>query len=403
MRLSHWLYSVPLRLRSLFRRNAVERELDDELRDHLDRKRALYIASGLTPEEAARAARRDFQGIELRKEECRDARRLNLFDNLVRDFRHAARSLRKSPGFTLVAILILTLGIGANVAIFSMVNALLLHPYNFPDLDRLVLVWENRGIDEGIDARRIAPADAKDLRTSVDLFENFATYSFAEFNLSLAGNAEPVRGCRVSSNFFDTLGAVPAFGRGFSSVNEQPGSDDIAVLSHGLWQRQFAGDPAVLGKTFRLNRRTYTVVGVMPPQFAYPAGIQIWLPLALTPAEQNNHADLSIYAIARLKPAATRSQALAAVDRAARRLEQQYPQTNAGRKVTLLELRKELYLFSLPLFLLLQAAAVFVLVLACANLANLLFARMIGRQKEIAVRAALGAGRQRLARLFLSE
>jgi predicted permease len=403
MRSEHWLHTIPLRLRSLFLRDAVEQELDDELHDHLERKTQLYLASGLSPEDARRSARRDIDGLELRKEQCRDARRLNLLDNLFRDFRHAARSLRKNPGFTLVAILILTLGIGANVAIFSMVNALLLHPYNFRDLDRLVLVWENRGIDEGIDARRIAPADAADFRASVDLFENFATYSFAEFNLSIAGNAEPVRVSRVSSSFFDTLGVAPAFGHGFAPANERPGSDDIAVLSHGLWQRQFAGDPAVLGKTFHLNRRTYTVVGVMPPQFVYPAAMQLWLPLALTPAEQNNRADLSIHAIARLKPAASRSQALAALDRAARHLQQQYPQTNANRTATLLELRKELYLYSLPLFLLLQAAAMFVLLLACANLANLLFARMIGRQKEIAVRSALGAGRLRMSLLFISE
>jgi putative ABC transport system permease protein len=398
-----WLQTIRLRLRSLFRRDSVERDLDDELRDHLERKAAQYVASGLSYENASRAALRDMDGLELRKEQCRDTRRVNVIENLLRDFRHSARSLRKSPGFTLIAVLILTLGIGANVAIFSMVNALLLHPYNFPDLDRLVLVWENRGIDEGLDARRIAPADASDFRTSVDLFENFATYSYADLNLSIGGNAEPVRATRVSSNFFDTLGVAPAFGHAFSSANEQPGSDDVAVLSHGLWQHQFAGDPAVLGKTFRLNHRTYTVVGVMPLQFAYPVAIQLWLPLALTPAEQNNRADLSIYAIARLNPSATHAQALAAVGRAARRLQQQYPQSNANRTATLLELRKELYLYSLPLFLLLQAAAVFVLLLACANLANLLFARMIGRQKEIAVRSALGAGRLRMSLLFISE
>jgi len=399
----HWLYTIPLRVRSVFLRRQVEQDLDDELRDHLDRKAAQYVAFGLSPKDARHAALRDMGGLEFRKEQCRDTRRVNVVENLLRDLRHAARSLRKNPGFTLVAILILALGIGANVAIFSMVNALLLHPYAFRDLDRLVLVWENRGIDEGIDARRIAPADVNDLRVSTNVFESITTYTYAELNLSVAGNAEPVPACRVSSAFFDTLGVAPAFGHAFSSANEQLGSDDVAVLTHGLWQRQFAGDPAVLGRTFRLNSRVYTVVGVMPPQFVYPVGIQIWLPLALTPAEQNNRADLSIRAIARLKPRVTRAQALAALERAARRLQQQYPQTNANRTATLLELRKELYLYSLPLFLLLQAAAAFVLLLACANLANLLFARMIGRQKEIAVRSALGAGRLRMSLLFVSE
>ena len=403
MNRQHWLYSLRLRFRSLFRREEVERELDDELRTHLEQKTAHYQASGFSADDARHAAIRDMDGLELRKEQCRDARRLNLVDNLLRDLRHAARSLRKNPGFTIIAVIILTLGIGANVAIFSMVNALLLHPYNFPELDRLVRVWEDRGIDQGFDFRHIAPADAADLRGSTNVFENIATYTCGEFNLSVSGNAEPVFACRVSVNFFEVLGAGPAFGHAFSPVNEQPGSDDIAILSHGLWQRQFAGDPAALGKTFRLNGRTYTVAGVMPSQFVYPAAMQLWLPLALTPAEQAERATLSLTALARLKPDVTRAQALASLDAFARRLQQQYPQTNAGRAATLLELRKELYLFTLPLFLLLQAAAVFVLLLACANLVNLLFARMIGRQKEIAVRAALGAGRFRMSLLFIAE
>jgi putative ABC transport system permease protein len=398
-----WLYTIPLRFRSIFRRDQLEHELDAELRCHLEMKTQHYLAQGLSDDDARRAALRDMDGLELRKEQCRDARRLNLFDNFLRDLRHAARSLRKNPGFTLVAVLILTLGIGANVAIFSMVNALLLHPYSFPDLDRLVRVWENRGIDQSFDFRHVAPADAADLRASSSLFESFATYSCAELNLAVSGNPEPVFSCRVSANFFDVLGAAPAFGHAFSSANEQPGSDDIAILSHGLWQRQFAGDPAVLGKTFRLNGRTYSVAGVMPPQFVYPAAMQMWLPLALSPAEQNDRATLSLNMVARLRRGVSRSQALASLDSFARRLQQQYPQTNTGRTATLLGLRQELYTLTLPLFLLLQAAALFVLLLACANLANLLFARLIGRQKEIAVRSALGAGRFRMSMLFIAE
>src|SRR5215510_9718037 len=207
MRPQHWLYTIPLRLRSLFHRDSVDQDLDDELRDHLERKSAFYIAGGLSPEAAARAARRDIDGLELRKEQCRDTRGLNLIDNLLRDFRHAARSLRKSPAFTLIAVLILTLGIGANVAIFSMVNALLLHPYNFPDLDRLVHVWEDRGIDEGQEFRLIAPADVADLRASANALASITTFRYADFNLSVSGNAEPVRTSRVSSNFFDVLSA----------------------------------------------------------------------------------------------------------------------------------------------------------------------------------------------------
>lgn len=402
MRTDNWLQTLRLRLRSLFRRDAVERELDEELRDHLERKTAQYVASGLSPEDARRSALRDMDGLEFRKEQCRDARRVNFVDNLLRDFRHSARSLRKSPGFTLIAVLILTLGIGANVAIFSMVNALLLHPYDYPDLDRLVLVWETRGVDTGVDYRDLAPADADAFR-SASSFTALATYRYADLNLSISGNAEPVRVSRISSNLFPLLGVAPILGASFTPANEQPGSDDVAVLSYPLWQRQFAGDPAVVGKTFRLNGRVHTVIGVMPNHFAYPIAMQLWVPLALSPQERANRADLTLLAIARLKPGISRSQALAELDGLSRRLQQQYPQTNAGRSATLLELRKELYAYSLPLFLLLQAAALFVLLLACANLTNLLFARILGRQKEIAVRAALGAGRFRMSVLFISE
>jgi len=403
MRPEYWLYTIPLRIRSLFRRDQVEQELDDEFRDHLERKTQHYLAAGLSPEDARRSARRDIDGLELRKEQCRDTRRLNLLDNLLRDFRHAARSLRKNPGFTVVAILILTLGIGANIAIFSMVNALLLHPYNFPDLDRLVRVWESRGVDEGLESRVIAPADAADLRAFSTTFTGLTTFRYANFNLSVSGTAEPVRTYCVSSNFFDVLGTAPALGRAFSFANEQPGSDDVAILSNAVWQHQFAGDPAVVGKTFRLNGRVYTVIGVMSRRFDFPAATQMWVPLALSPAEQNNRAAMSLEALARLKPGVSRAQALSELDNFSAHLRQQYPQTNANRSATLLELRKELYLYSLPLFLLLQAAAVFVLFLACANLANLLFARMVGRQKEIAIRTALGAGRLRMSALFISE
>jgi putative ABC transport system permease protein len=399
----HWLYTIPLRLRSLFRREAVEQDLSDELRDHLEHKTQFYLASGFSPEDARRTAVRDIDGLELRKEQCRDARRLNLVDSLLRDFRYAARSLRKSPGFTLIAILILTLGIGANVAIFSMVNALLLHPYSFPDLDRLVRVWEDRGIDEGPDFRLVAPADVADLSASTKAFRGITTFRYAAFNLSVSGNAEPVRSSRVSSNFFDILGVTPALGRTFSPTDDSPGSNDVAILTYALWQHQFAGDPSVLGKTLRLNGRVYTVVGVMPPGFTFPAGVQMWVPLALTPAEQNSRSPLSLEALARLKPGVSRASALAELGSFSRRLGEQYPRTNANRTATFLELRKELYLYTLPLFLLLQAGAVFVLLLACANLANLLLARMIARKKEIAVRAALGAGRLRISVLFTSE
>src|SRR6267143_6847292 len=229
------------------------------------------------------------------------------------------------------------------------------------------------------------------------------TFDWRNFNLSKDGAVQPVLGCRVSSNFFDVLGVTPAAGRLFAPAEEQTGADQVAVLSHGMWQRRFGSDPQLIGKTIQLNQRGYTVIGIMPKDFDYPVPVELWVPLALTPAEKTDRSQLSLEALARLKPGVSVAQARAALGNLSQRLEQEYPKTNSGRITTLLELRKELYLYTLPLFLLLQAAAGFVLLLACANLANLVFARRIGRQREIAVRAALGAGRGRLAQLFISE
>jgi len=398
-----WLQSVLHRLRNLFRKDSVERETDQELHFHLEREIAQHVSRGMSAEEARHAALLEFGGVEQFKEECREARGVNRIESLLSDLRYGLRSLRKSPGFTIVCILTLALGIGANTAIFSMVNALLLHPYNFRNLDSLVRVWEDRGIDEGYDARYIAPADAEDLRSTNGVFDGLTTYNYQSFGLGVEGDVQPVLGCRVSANFFDVLAVTPAAGRLFSAAEEQPGADQVAILSYGTWQRRFAGDPQLLGKTVSLNSRVYTIVGIMPKDFDYPVPVELWVPLALTPAEKADRAQLSLNALARLKPGVSVSQAGAALANFSRRLEQEYPKTNAGRSTTLLQLRKELYVFTLPLFLLLQAAAGFVLLLACANLANLVFARMIGRQREIALRTALGAGRGRLGQLLLSE
>src|SRR6266478_3853409 len=398
-----WLRSISNRLRNLFLKDTVEREADQELRFHLEREVAQQISSGMSPEEARRVALLEFGGLEQFKEDCREARGVNRIETLLADLRYGFRTLRKSPGFAIVSVLTLALGIGANTAIFSMVNALLLHPYNFRNLDSLVRVWEDRGIDEGYDARYIAPADADDLRSSNGIFEGLTTYSFQSFGLGTEGDVQPILGCRVSEDFFDVLAVSPAAGRLFSAAEEQPGTDQVAIVSYGSWQRQFGGDPRLLGKTISLSGRVYTIVGIMPKGFDYPVPVEFWVPLALTPAEKADRTQLSLNALARLKNDISVSQARVVLASFSNRLEQEYPKTNASRTMTLLQLRKELYMFTLPLFLLLQAAAGFVLLLACANLGNLVFARMIGRQREIALRAALGASRGRLGQLFLSE
>ena len=390
------------RLRALLRRYASENQLDEELRFHFDRQVEKLINAGFSREQAFRRARLAFGGVEQIKEDCRDARGVRLVENLQQDFRFGLRQLRKSPGFALVAILTLALGIGANTAIFSMVNALLLHPYDFRDLDRLVRVWEFRGVDAGVDERLLAPADAAQFAGS-QVFAAFATYRCRDFSLTANDAAQPARGCNVSSNFFDVLGLTPAIGRSFSSDDDQPGSGNVVILSHGFWQRRLGAPLAFLGSSIQINGRTYSVIGVMPPRFDYPVPMEFWMPLALTPAEKADRSDLSLEALARLQPGATLSQAQAVLTSLSRRLEQQYPITNTNRSVSILQLRKELYSFTLPLFLLLQAAALFVLLLAIANLVNVHFARMVARQKEFAMRLALGAARGRLAQLLICE
>jgi putative ABC transport system permease protein len=381
----------------------MEGDLDEELRAHVANRADDLERSGLPHPEAERRARIEFGGQERYKEECREERGGIWLASLWTDVRFGLRMLSKSRAFSLVAVITLALGIGANAAIFSMVNALLLHPYHFRDLDALVRVWEDRGIDEGYDARYVAPADAKELSTHGELFESLATYEMRSFSLGAGSEIQPVLGCRVTANFFDVLSVNPAAGRLFSPGEEQPGEHQVAIVSDGFWKRRFAGDPHQLGEKISLNGRMYSIVGIMPKDFDYPVPVELWVPLALTPEEQADRTQLSLQVLGRLKDGVTPDQAGSALANFSRRLEQDYPKTNTGRTMKALQLRKELYVFTLPLFLLLQAAAGFVLLLACANLANLVFARMIGRQREIALRTALGAGRGRLGQLFLSE
>lgn len=390
-------------IRSFFHRAQLDGDLDAEVSSHLELAIEENLKRGLPPDEARRQALLRFGGSQQAKEEHREARSLPFLETLIQDIRYSLRMLRKSPGFTTIVVLTLALGIGANTAIFSMVNALLLRPYRFHDLDSLVLLWEDRGIDEGPNLRSISPGDVTDLHASSQLFEDIATYEFSDFNLSSEGRVEVARGCRVSANFFSVLGVGPAHGRLFAKESEQPGADQAVILSNKLWQSRFAGDAQLLGKDIRLDGRNYNVAGIMPPDFEYPAAMELWVPLALSPAEKSDRSRLSLVALGRLKSGVTVSQTSAALSNFSRRLSELYPKTNTGRVLNFLPLRKELYIYSLPLFGMLQAAAVFVLLLACANLANLLFARMIARQRELAVRSALGANRTRLARLLVSE
>jgi len=320
---------------------------------------------------------------------------------LFRELRHSFRRLVRTPGFTLTAILTLALGIGANTSIFSTVSALLLRPYPFPKLDRLMLLREADPNQPGLDS--VATADYLDFCAQLRAFSDIAAFRFGDFNLGTDSATGAIEGYHVTSNLFQSIAVQPILGRNLTSDDEQQGRNLVAVISHNTWRERFASDPSILGKSVRLNGHNAEIVGVMPSGFHYPLGAEIWMPLTVTPAHRADRFSRDLSLLASLKDGVSRQQAEAELQAFNNQLRREYPTTNVRRTVTLLPLRKEQYTYTAPMFLILQAAAGFVLLLACANLLNLLLAQGIVRQREIAVRSALGADRFRLARLFTGE
>ncbi len=404
-----WTERLARRIRVLFRKGAVERELDEELRAHVEMEADELARRGMEPERARREALRRFGGVERMKERVRDERGGRLLEDLVQDLRYGARTLRKSPGFSLSALLVLALGIGSATALFGVVDAVLLEPLPYPQPDRLVRVWP-ASPSRGMDRTAFSYPDARDWRERAGTLDGMAVYSTLPGDYVYLGGDAPVELATewVGGDFFRVLGVAPAEGRALRPEDEEE-QRMVAVLSWGAWQRLFAGDPSVVGRTVELDHRSFEVVGVMPDGFTYPEGtsVDLWVPMTVIPQDDiptERRAVRFLSGLGRLAPGATIEAASSELSGIAQALEETYPDANAGISAATLEPLRDTVVGDVRTALWVALGAVgFILLLACANVANLLLARGTARTREVALRMSLGAPAGRVVRQLLTE
>ena len=394
------------RLAAAVRSRRHDREIDAEIASHLDEAADEYVARGLSPDDARLAAARDFGGVTQVKQVHREVRSFRWPDDLRQDLKYSYRRLIKDPGFALIAVATLALGIGVNTAIFSVVNSVLLNPLPYPEPDRLVALYSRT-----TDGPRISSSYPNFLDWARDnrSFSDLAAFRPDDLNLIGLGQAERVPAEMVSASFFRLLGVQPILGRTFLATDDTVGAAPVALISEQFWKRKFGASPATLGRTLTLSGTSYVIIGVIPATFRFDARnfhpSDVYVPIGSwnAPEFRNRKVSMAMDVVGRLKPGVTLARAYADMQALAGGLADQYPDVNKGTGITLAPLKADLVGPVKPLLLLLVTAVVFVLLIACVNVANLLLARSSGRAREVAIRNALGASRGRMIRQFLTE